>query len=99
MEPCDGQPAAERENAHLPEGRDGLQRRVVPGLQPHHPQPGREQLPADRLEPVELLLLLAEALDHPHAGDGLVDHAGHVARLLLRVPARREQRAAGGASR
>src|SRR5580693_2084979 len=38
-----------------------------------------------------LLLLLAETLDHAHAADGLVDDAGHVARLLLRVPARREQ--------
>ena len=49
------------------------------------------RLLARRLQPPLLLLLLAEALDHPHAADGLVDHAGHLAGLLLRVPAGREQ--------
>ena len=42
----------------------------------------------------ELAVLLAEALDHPHAGDRLVDHAGHLAGALLRVPRGREDRAA-----
>ena len=47
------------------------------------------------LEPVELLLLLAEALDHPHAGDRGLDHAGDGTGLLLGVPGRREQPAPG----
>ena len=41
-------------------------------------------------EAVQLAVLLAEALHHPHAGDGLVDHARHLAGALLRVPARGE---------
>ena len=86
-----GQPAAQREHADHAKRRDGGQRGVVPGRQPDHPQPGREQVPARLFQPLLLLLLLAETLDHAHAADGLVDDAGHVARLLLRVPARREQ--------
>ena len=86
-----GQPAAERQHADHAQRGDGGQRRVVPGGDPDHPQPGREQVLARRLEPLLLLLLLAEPLDHPHAADGLVDHAGHLAGLLLRVPAGREQ--------
>ena len=35
---------------------------------------------------VELALLLTEALHHSHPGDGLVDHAGHLAGALLGVP-------------
>jgi hypothetical protein len=75
--------------------RDGGERGVVPGGQPDHPQPGREQPRARRFQPLLLLFLLPEALDHPDPADGLVDDAGHVTRLLLRVPARREQLAPG----
>ena len=45
---------------------------------------------ADVGEAGELAVLLAEALDDPHAGDGLVDDAGDLAGLLLGVPGRRE---------
>ena len=86
-----GQPAAQREHADHAQRRDGGQRGVVPGRQPDHAQPGREQVLARLFQPLLLLLLLAETLDHAHAADGLVDDAGHVARLLLRMPARGEQ--------
>ena len=46
------------------------------------------------VEPLELALLLAEALHDAHAGDVFLDDVGDVARLLLRVPARREHRRA-----
>ncbi len=36
----------------------------------------------------QLAVLLAEALDHPHAGHRLVDHAGHLGGALLGVPRR-----------
>ena len=45
-------------------------------------------------EPVELALLLAEALHDAHAGDVFLDDVGDLARLLLRVPARGEHRRA-----
>jgi hypothetical protein len=91
----DGQPATQREHADQAEGRDGGQRGVVSGRQPDHPQPGREQVRARRFQLLLFLLLLAEALDHAHAADGLVDQADHLAGLLLRVPARGEQPAPG----
>ena len=92
----DGQPAAEREHADHAERRDRGQGRVVSGRQPDHPQPGREQPGARRFQSLLLLLLLAEPLDHADPADGLVDHPGHLAGLLLRVPARREQLAPRG---
>ena len=42
----------------------------------------------------DLARLLAEALDHPDAGDGLLDLLRDVRRLLLRRPGGREQRPA-----
>ena len=45
-------------------------------------------------EPVELALLLTEALHDAHAGDVFLHDVGDVAGLLLRVPARREHRRA-----
>ncbi len=78
--------------ADLGEGRDGLQRRREPGLQPHQAGPGRVEAAGDVGEVVELALLLAEALHDPHAGDGLVDDAGHLAGALLGVPGGGEHR-------
>ncbi len=90
----DGQPAAQREHADLAERGDGLQGRVVPGHQPYGADPGGVEQAARPLQPAGLLVFLAEALDHPHAGHGAVHHPGHGGRLLLRVPAGREQGAA-----
>ncbi len=55
----------------------------------------REQLRADPLQLLLLLLFLPEALHHAHAADGLVHQADHLGGLLLRIPARREQPAPG----
>ncbi len=44
-----GQPAAQREHADHAQRRNGGQRGIVPGRQPDHPQPGREQVLARRL--------------------------------------------------
>ena len=52
--------------------------------------PGGEQAPGPLVEAGQLPLLGGEGLDHPDAGDGLVDHAGHLGRLLLGVPGRGE---------
>jgi hypothetical protein len=85
-----GEPAAEGQHADLAEGRHGLHGRAEPAGEPHRPQPQREQ-PAGRAgQPGQLVRLLAEALDHPHAGDGLVDHPGDLAGLLLGGPGGRE---------
>ena len=84
----DREPAAEREHADLTERRDRLQRRLVPGLDPHGAHPRRYRLSAGR-RGVELAVLLAEALHDAHAGDGFVDDAGDLAGLLQRVPAAR----------
>ena len=96
--PADREPAAEDEHADLAEGRDRLQQRVVPAGQPDRAQPGGEQPPGRAGDLAELLLLLAEALDHPDPGDRVVDQTGHVAGLLLGLPGGREQRAAGTGS-
>ncbi len=79
-------PAAEREHRDLAERRDRLQGRVVAGVEPHGAQPGGEQQAADPAQLVLLLRLLAEALDHPDAGDRAVDHPGDRGGLALRVP-------------
>ena len=65
-----------------------LQRGVVAGGQPHHPQPQREELPGGALEPAQLAILLAETLDDPDPGDGRLDDAGQVTGLLLGRPVR-----------
>jgi hypothetical protein len=92
---ADGQPAAEREHPDLAERRDRGERRAVAGHQPHGAHPQREQQPARPFQPLEFLLLLAEALDHPDPGDRRLDVPGHRAGLLLRRPAGREQLAPG----
>ena len=75
---------------------DGMagQDRGVAGLDPHQPGPRRVQVAGGVGQVGELAVLLAEALDHPHAADGLVDHAGHLAGALLGVPGGGEDRAA-----
>ena len=92
----DGQPAAQREHPDLAERGHGLQGRVVPGHQAHRAHPGGVEQPARPFQPPDLLVFLAEALDHPDAGHGSVHHPGHGGRLLLGVPAGREQGAARG---
>ena len=84
-------PAAERQHRDLAEGRHGLQRRVVAGVEAHGPHPGGEQAAADVPELGLLLGLLAEALDDAHPGDRAVHDTGHGRRLPLRVPGGREQ--------
>ena len=85
-----GQPAAEGQDGHLAEGRDGLQQRLVARLEPH----GAHLRAVQRLgrvgDPLELALLLAERLDHADAVDVLVDDLDHVALALLAVPGGRE---------
>ena len=82
------EPAAEREHRDLAERGDRLQRRRGAG-------PGgaraasatRTASAAASARRSSSRSLLAEALHDPHAGDGLVDDAGDLAGLLLRVPA------------
>ena len=57
--------------------------------------PGRVQVRARALHALQFLVFLPEALDHADPADGLVDDGRDLARLLLRVPARREQLAPG----
>ena len=90
-----GHVAAEGEDADLADGGDRAERRVVPRGQPHRAQPRAEQRGGGPVELVDLLRLLAEALDHAYAGDGGLDDAGERARLLLGVPGGGEQPAAG----
>ncbi len=90
-----GQPAAQRQHPDLAERGDRLQRGVVPGHQAHGPHPGAVQVGAGLFEPLHFLALLPEALHHAHAGHGGLDHLRDGSRPLLRVPARREQRAPG----
>ena len=92
----DGEPPAQREHPNLAERRNGLQGRVVPGHQPHRAHPRGVEQSAGPFQPADLLVLLAEPLDHPDAGHGTVHHPGHGGRLLLGVPAGREQGAARG---
>ncbi len=88
--PLHHQPAAECEHGDLGERRDRLQQRLVAGLQAGRPHPAAVQALDDADHPVELALLLAEGLHHPHAADVLVDDLGDLALALLSVPARRE---------
>ncbi len=92
----DGQPPAQREHPDLAERGNGLQGRVVPGHEPHGTHPRGVEQGAGPFQAPGLLVFLAEALHHPHAGHRAVHHPGHGGRLLLGVPAGREQRAARG---
>ena len=80
------QPPAEGQHRHLGQRRDGLEGGGELGLQAHQPGPRRVEPGGHLGQVVELALLLTEALHHPHPGDGLVDHAGHLAGALLGVP-------------
>ena len=91
----DGEPAAQGEHPDLAEGGDGLQRGVEPGHHAREPDAGRVQVRARALHALQFLVFLPEALDHADPADGLVDDGRDLARLLLRVPARREQLAPG----
>ena len=85
-----GQPAAEGQDGHLADGRDGLEQRLVARLQAHGPHLGAVDDLRGVGDPLELALLLAEGLDDPHAVDVLVDDLDHVALALLAVPGGRE---------
>ena len=90
MWPFERQPAADRQHAELAEHRQRLQRRRVAGVEAGRAHPRLVQLVGPVDQAVELALLLGERLHDAHAGDGLVDHAGHGARQPLVVPAGRE---------
>ena len=85
-----GQPAAEGQDGHLADGRDGLEERLVAGLEAHGPHLGAVDDLGGVGHPLELALLLAEGLDHPHAVDVLVDDLDDLALALLAVPGGRE---------
>jgi hypothetical protein len=90
----DGDPAAHAEHRDLGQRRDGRQGGGELGREPHEPGPGGEEVLGPGGQVGELAVLLAEALDHAHAGDRLVDDPGHLAGPLLRVPRGREDLAA-----
>src|ERR1700757_687741 len=54
------------------------------------PNPLTTRTPPLPPQPLLFLLLLADPLTPPPPADGLVHHPGHLAGLLLGVPARRE---------
>ena len=82
----DHQPAAGQEQGGHPEAGQHLDERHEPGLDADVAQLGAVQRPGRGLQPGHLPLLGGEGLDHPDAGDGLVDDAGHVGRPLLGRP-------------
>ncbi len=86
---------ADTDHADLTEGRQRQQRRVEPRRHPGRAHALGEQPAGPALQRGDLTRLLAEALDHPHAGDGLLHLLRDVRRLLLRRPRGREQRPAG----
>ena len=81
-----GEPTAEGEDGHLPDGRDGLEQRLVARLQAHGAHLGAVDHLRGVGDPFELPLLLAEGLDHAHTVDVLVDDLHHFALALLAVP-------------
>ena len=89
-----GEPAAEGQDGHLPDGRDGLEERLVTGLQADGAHLGAVDHLRGVGHPLELALLLAEGLDHAHTVDVLVDDLHHFALALLTVPCGREDPAA-----
>ncbi len=86
----DGHPPTQGQHGHLPQHGDGLQHGLVAGLEAHGPHPGGVEGPGPLHQMVQLAPLLTETLDHPHSGDGLLHHGGHLALLLLAVPVGRE---------
>ncbi len=84
------EPPTEGEDGHLAERRDRLQQRLIARLQPHRPHLRGVEGRGRPGHPLDLVLLLTERLDHPHAVDVLVDDLRHVALALLGVPRRRE---------
>ena len=76
--------------ATWPSDGDRRQRRGVQRLDPHQPGARLVQPLRGAGQVAQLALLLAEALDDAHAGDRLVDDAGHLAGALLGVPRGRE---------
>lgn len=92
-----GQPAAEGEHGDLAEGGHGLEGGGVAGVQPDRAQPPCEEPPADLTELAGLLVLLAEPLDDPDAGDSPVDDSGDGGGLALGVPGGGEEAGLGAA--
>ena len=86
---------AQADHPDLPERGQREQRRVEPCGHPGGAHPLGVQPPRPALQGGDLAGLLTEALDHPDAGDGLLDLLRDVRRLLLGRPRRREQRPPG----
>ena len=84
------QPAPKSQDADLPDSGDGLEQRLVAGLEPDTSHLGAVQRLGRRDHPPELGPLLPEGLHHPDAVDVLVDDLGDVALTLLGVPGGRE---------
>ncbi len=89
-----GEPAAERQHRDLTERGDRLHRGLQASLDVHQPHARREHQLGAFGQAVELARLLPEPLHDADAGDVFLDDVGDVARLLLRVPTRREHRRA-----
>jgi hypothetical protein len=86
----EGQPPTEGEDGDLTEGGDGLQDRLVPGLETHGAHLGAVQPLRRRGHPLELPLLLTEGLHDADPVEVLVDDLHDVALALLTVPRGRE---------
>ena len=86
----EGQPAPEEQDAHLANGRDRLQQRLVARLEPNGPHLGA----VERLGPVDhpphLGVLLPERFHDSHAVHVFVHYLGDIAFALLAVPGGRE---------
>ena len=84
-----GEDAAEEQHDDLAEERTDLQIRQQRGAFTNRPDARGEHHPQRLGESVELGRLLAESLDDPDTGDGLLGHRGHLGLTLLRCPRRR----------
>ena len=85
-----GEQPAHDQDRDLGELRDGFEQGLETCLQSDRAQPRSEQSLRGGGEAAELAPLLAEGLDHAHAGDRLVDDLRHVPLALLAVPRGRE---------
>ncbi len=92
--PLEREVATEAEDPDLSQRGKHLHERVVEAVEPDGAHPGGEEPPRRVVEAVELVLLLAEALDDADTGDRRLDDSGHLPHVLLGVPVRREELAA-----